>query len=69
LRDKNAALNILDEGLRLMSQCGGRVPRHKAPGVAAVGIPEALNACGELVSPELLQAKIVEAGITRLIVV
>ncbi|MEH1778525.1 MAG: zinc ribbon domain-containing protein [Nostoc sp.] len=36
LRDNNAALNILAEGLRLM---------------AAVGITEALNACGELVSP------------------
>ena len=69
LRDNNAALNILGEGLRLMSQCGGRVPRHKATGVAAVGIPEALNACGELVSPRAIQAEIVEAGITRLLVV
>ncbi|MCC5663978.1 IS200/IS605 family element transposase accessory protein TnpB [Nostoc sp. CHAB 5784] len=51
LRDVNASLNILGEGLRL---------------IAAVGIPEALNACRELVSPELLQAEIVEAGITRL---
>ncbi|MEA5625906.1 IS200/IS605 family element RNA-guided endonuclease TnpB [Nostoc sp. UHCC 0251] len=51
LRDVNASLNILGEGLRL---------------IAAVGIPEALNACGELISPELLQAEIVEAGITRL---
>ena len=48
LRDNNAALNILDEGLRL---------------IAAVGIPEALNACGELVSPEAIPAEIVEAGI------
>lgn len=48
LRDKNAALNILSEGLRL---------------IAAVGIPEALNACGELVSPGVIQAQIVEAGI------
>ncbi|MDZ7957529.1 MAG: IS200/IS605 family element RNA-guided endonuclease TnpB [Aulosira sp. DedQUE10] len=63
LRDNNAALNILGEGLRLISQCGGRVSRHKAPGVAAVGIPEALNACGELVSPENIQAQIIEAGI------
>ncbi|BAY24521.1 transposase [Calothrix sp. NIES-2100] len=31
LRDNNAALNILGEGLRLMSQCGGRVPQNKAP--------------------------------------
>ncbi|QMS89170.1 IS200/IS605 family element transposase accessory protein TnpB [Nostoc edaphicum CCNP1411] len=66
LRDVNAARNILGEGLRLMSQCGGRVSRHKAPGVAAVGIPEVLNACGELVRPGAIQAQIVEAGITRL---
>jgi len=68
-RDVNAALNILGEGLKLMSQCGGRVSRHKAPGVAAVGIPEALNACEELVRPGVIQAEIVEAGITRLQVV
>ncbi|MEH1781916.1 MAG: IS200/IS605 family element RNA-guided endonuclease TnpB [Nostoc sp.] len=48
LRDANAALNILGEGLRL---------------IAAVGIPEALNACRELVSPGVIQAEIVEAGI------
>ncbi len=54
LRDANASLNILSEGLRL---------------IAAVGIPEALNACGELVSPGAIQAEIVEAGITRLLVV
>jgi hypothetical protein len=53
-RDGNAALNILGEGLRL---------------IAAVGITEALNACGELVSPEIIQAQIVEAGITPLLVV
>jgi putative transposase len=50
LRDNNAALNILDEGLRILT--------------AAVGIPEALNACGELVRPGAIQAQIVEAGIT-----
>ncbi|WP_313934878.1 RNA-guided endonuclease TnpB family protein [Nostoc sp. FACHB-152] len=49
LRDTNAALNILAEGLRILT--------------AAVGAPDALNACGELVSPGLLQAEIVEAGI------
>ncbi|MFB8787920.1 MAG: IS200/IS605 family element RNA-guided endonuclease TnpB [Potamolinea sp.] len=49
LRDKNAALNILSEGLRLLT---------------AVGTPEVVkNACGELVSPEVIQAEIVEAGI------
>jgi putative transposase len=36
---------------------------------AAVGIPEVLNACGEIVSPGVIQAEIVEAGITPLQVV
>ncbi|MEJ6487819.1 IS200/IS605 family element RNA-guided endonuclease TnpB [Nostoc punctiforme UO1] len=55
LRDKNAALNILSEGLRLLT---------------AVGTPEVIkNACGELVSPEVIPAEIIEAGITRLSVV
>ncbi|MEA5622103.1 IS200/IS605 family element RNA-guided endonuclease TnpB [Nostoc sp. UHCC 0251] len=49
LRDTNAALNILAEGLRILT--------------AAVGAPDALNACRELVSPGLLQAEFVEAGI------
>ncbi|WP_442948385.1 hypothetical protein [Nostoc sp.] len=54
-RDKNAALNILSEGLRLLT---------------AVGTPEVIkNACRELVSPEVIQAEIVEAGITPLLVV
>jgi putative transposase len=48
LRDNNAALNILGEGLRL---------------IAAVGIPEALNAYGESVSPGVIQAGLVEVGI------
>ncbi|MBC6431223.1 transposase, partial [Nostoc sp. HG1] len=30
---------------------------------AAVGAPDAITACGELVSPEVIQAQIVEAGI------
>ena len=52
LRDKNATLNILSEGLRLLT---------------AVGTPEVIkNACGELVSPGFFQAEIIEAGITRL---
>ncbi|MBD2603997.1 IS200/IS605 family element transposase accessory protein TnpB [Scytonema hofmannii FACHB-248] len=55
LRDKNAALNILSEGLRLLT---------------AVGTPEVIkSACGEIVSPEVIQAEFVEAGITRLSVV
>ncbi len=41
LRDKNAALNILSEGLRL---------------IAADGASEAQNACGELVSPGVIKA-------------
>ncbi|MEH2316376.1 IS200/IS605 family element RNA-guided endonuclease TnpB [Nostoc sp.] len=49
LRDKNAALNILSEGLKILK--------------AAVGAPDAIYACGELVSPEVIQAEIVEAGI------
>ncbi|AFZ02180.1 IS200/IS605 family element RNA-guided endonuclease TnpB [Calothrix sp. PCC 6303] len=49
LRDKNAALNILSEGLRLLT---------------AVGTPEVIkNACGELVSPEVIPAQFDEAGI------
>jgi putative transposase len=49
LRDVNASLNILSEGLRILT--------------AAVGAPDAIYACGELVSPEAIQAEIVEAGI------
>jgi putative transposase len=69
LRDKNAALNILEEGLRLIAKSGGINTAGVSPAAkrlfntAAVGIPEALNACGELVSPGAIQAQIVEAGI------
>ncbi|MEH1997315.1 MAG: IS200/IS605 family element RNA-guided endonuclease TnpB [Nostoc sp.] len=75
LRDMNAALNILGEGLRLIakSSCintAGVSPAAKRLfKTAAVGIPEALNACRELVSPGAIQAEIVEAGITPLLVV
>lgn len=55
LRDWNAAINIRDEGLRLLQ--------------AAVGAPEALNACGESVRLGDIQAGIGEARITRLQVV
>lgn len=49
LRDENAALNILNEGLRLLT---------------AVGTPEVVkNACGELVRPGVIQAEIVETRI------
>ncbi|TVP56418.1 MAG: transposase [Nodularia sp. (in: Bacteria)] len=48
-RDENAARNILTEGLKIPT--------------AAVGTPDALNACGELIRPGVIQAKIVEAGI------
>ena len=47
-RDWNAAKNIRDEGLRLLT---------------AVGAPEVSNAHGELVSPEVIQAEIIEMGI------
>ncbi|QLE53229.1 IS200/IS605 family element transposase accessory protein TnpB (plasmid) [Nostoc sp. C057] len=73
LRDKNAALNILSEGLRILTaKSGGVNTAGVSPATprlfktAAVGAPDAIYACGELVSPEFLQAKIVEAGITRL---
>ncbi|WP_242053527.1 transposase, partial [Nostoc parmelioides] len=49
LRDNNAALNILGEGLKLL--------------IAAVGAPDALNAYGESVSPGVIQAGLVEVGI------
>lgn len=49
LRDENAALNILEEGLRLLT---------------AVGTPEVSNACGHDVRPGLVQAIVSEAGIT-----
>ena len=48
IRDWNAAINIRNEGLRLL---------------AAVGAPEAQNACGEPVRPGKIQAGICEAGI------
>ncbi len=75
LRDNNAALNILGEGLRLIAKSGGINTAGETPAAkrlfktAAVGIPEALNACGELVSPEVIQAQMVEAGIVPLLVV
>ncbi|WP_229497344.1 transposase [Nostoc mirabile] len=56
LRDNNAALNILGEGLRLIakSPVRGFQELRGLFKTAAVGIPEALNACGELVSPEVI---------------
>ena len=53
-RDWNAAKNIRNEGLRLL---------------VAVGAPETLNACGDDVRPDEIQAVVVETGITRLLVV
>jgi putative transposase len=76
LRDKNAALNILSEGLRLLAESGGINTAGETPAApqlfktTAVGTPEVIkNACRELVSPEVIPAEIVEAGITRLSVV
>ena len=43
LRDVNASLNILSEGLRILT--------------AAVGAPDAIYACGELISPELTSGR------------
>lgn len=51
LRDWNAAINIRNEGLRLL---------------VAAGASETQNACGELVRPGVIQAEIVETGILRL---
>jgi putative transposase len=76
LRDRNAALNILSEGLRLLAKSGGINTAGETPAAprlfktTAVDTPEVIkNACGELVSPELIQVDIVEAGITPLLVV
>jgi putative transposase len=55
LRDCTAAVNILNEGLRILQ--------------AAAGSSEAQNACRESVRPGNTQAGIDEAGITRLIAV
>jgi putative transposase len=49
LRDYTAAINILNEGLRLLT--------------VAVGAPDTLNACGESVRPGNCQAGLGEAGI------
>ncbi|MBD2515585.1 hypothetical protein H6G93_11280 [Nostoc sp. FACHB-973] len=49
MRDNNAALNILSEGLKLLT--------------AAVGAPDALNAYGESLSPGVIQAGLAEVGI------
>jgi putative transposase len=55
LRDNTAAVNILNEGLRLLT---------------AVGTPEVVkNACGGTLRPGDIQAGLYEAGITRLLVV
>lgn len=55
MRDCNAALNILNEGLRLLT---------------AAGSTEVVkNACGESVRPEDIQARLGEVGITPLQVV
>ncbi|MBD0302532.1 MAG: IS200/IS605 family element transposase accessory protein TnpB [Tolypothrix sp. T3-bin4] len=55
LRDATAAVNILNEGLRILQ--------------AAAGSSEAQNACGESVRRGNIQAGLDEAGITRLLVV
>ncbi|MDB9319422.1 IS200/IS605 family element RNA-guided endonuclease TnpB [Nodularia spumigena] len=54
-RDENAARNILSEGLKILTLRIRSVP------TAAVGAPDALNACGELVRPGVIQAEFVEA--------
>ncbi|WP_442944908.1 RNA-guided endonuclease TnpB family protein [Nostoc sp.] len=70
LRDLNASLNILSEGLRILTaKNGGINTAGDTPAAkrlfktAAVGARDALNACGELVRPGVIQAQIIEAGI------
>jgi putative transposase len=77
LRDNNAALNILSEGLKLLTAKNGGINtaevspaaphfvtlREQLFKTAAVGAPDALNAYGESVSPGVIQAGLVEVGI------
>jgi putative transposase len=46
-----------------MNTAGASPAPKRLFNTAALGIPEALNACRELVSPGAIQAQIVEAGI------
>ncbi|MEH2263268.1 IS200/IS605 family element RNA-guided endonuclease TnpB [Nostoc sp.] len=64
LRDKNAAQNILSEGLRILTSISGGIntagvsPATKRLfKTAAVGAPDAIYACGELVSPDLFRQR------------
>ncbi|WP_425428850.1 zinc ribbon domain-containing protein [Aphanothece hegewaldii] len=65
LRDKNAATNILKEGIRILTRGCGSDLRAAFISPAAVGATEVVkNACGEKVRLGATQALVGEAGIS-----
>ncbi len=68
LRDWNAAINIKNEGLRLLAESPvrGFPPLRGLSKTVAVGAPETQNAYGDGVRLGVIQAPVDELGITRL---